>query len=207
MKDEGVKKHNKALIWVKMPKTGQASAQLDGSGFAKIEGLDPGYADAPYCVVLGLHDHRSGLIQYGTLSTFEPNDFCFAEVQETGLFDINLKVQKLHDQEVILRWWAFREMPTIDSTITPSPGPIEDVIGLKEVDFGKYDPRGKLLKDVAGMDPEFISALEEHGIGSLPKLASAKIKDIADILEQSEVRAIGLIYGARQLLAEPESES
>jgi hypothetical protein len=183
--------------WIKLPRTGQVRKKLDKNGVVHVKGENPEFTGTPYCVCLGLCVNEPGSkIRYGIPDSPMEGDYFYAEVQKKGSFDIHLKAQSLSNKDVTIVWCAIPQ-----STLGPTPIPTRPPgIGLTTVCFKAKDFPGRYVDEVPGIGPEFIRRLTTAGMKSLAALASADAKSVADILEISEVRAMGFIYEARLLL-------
>ena len=194
----------KEITWIKLPRIGQVLKTLDENGVAHVIGENPGFADAPYCVSLGLRAGDSGSTRYGTLDSPMAGDYFYAEVHKSGSFDIYLKAQSFSNQEVTIVWCATPHSSRcfIGPTVGPTPTLPLPSIGLTSRRFKASDFPRRYVDEVPGIGSEFIRRLTRARIKSLATLASADAAHIARILNVSEVRAMGFIYEARRLLLE-----
>ena len=185
----------KQAMWFKLPTSGHVLRTLDENGVVHVTGENPGFRDGFYCVCLGLRVGERGPIRYGTPDSPREGDYFYAEVQESGLFDIYLKAQNFAKKTVTIEWWAIPE--AIGGTLGPTPtvGPL----GLTLIRFKAKDFPGRYVAEVPGIGP-FIRCLTRARMKSLATLASADASHVARILNISDVRAMGFIYQARLLL-------
>lgn len=203
----------KQAMWVKLPRTGQVLQKLDKNGVVHIKGENPEFAGAPYYVYLGLGVHERGPIQYGALDLLKEGDYFYAEVRNSGVFDIHLKAQRIRNQKVMIVWWAIPLSssctigPTLGPTPTPlpigltlGPTPTPPPIGPAITRFKQSDFPGRYVNEVPRIDADSIRRLTRARMKSLAALASADAAHIARILGISEVRAMGFIDEARRLL-------
>jgi hypothetical protein len=203
MTEKESKKRNGGLeqgIWA----TGQVQRTLDEKGVALIKGENPGFADARYCLYLGIRVGKSGPVHYEIPHSGEDDHF-YARIYKSGSFDIHLKAQSLSKQDVTIVWWAssLGTPPWIGPTGGPTPAPPPPTLpplGLTIIRFNASDFPGRYVNEVPGIDADFIRRLTGAGMENLAALASADATDVARILNTSEVRAMGIIYEARGLL-------
>ena len=189
-----------------MPKTREIPVRLDKKGCARVEGEDPGFADAPYCVLLGLRVRKRGATCYGTLNLPGAGDYCYAEVKDSGSYDVHVRLRALKNKNVTIICWAIPESWTHVVAIGPSTlGPTPIPTKPPGFPFGTplFDPQdypGRYVGEVPGIGPESVRRLTKKGMKSLAALASADFEPVAKILSTSEVRAMNFIYRARALL-------
>jgi|GEM_PF-3945656 len=216
---EGPRVAGKQGIWA----AGQVRKTLDKNGVVVVEGENPGFGGAAYYVYLGLRVGESGPIQYSPLDDLLGKDGRFyANVeQSTGFFDIHLEVQQLANQEVTIVWWACSTgiaagRPTLEPTPPPPPPsrsptcrptggptpppPTIPPIGLMVIGFKPENFPDRSVGELQGIDPEYVRLLTAAQMENLAVLASADAKHVAEVLDSSEVKAMGLIFEARHLL-------
>jgi hypothetical protein len=203
MKSRRTKKRTADLdqaMWVKLPRTGKVLKKLDKNGVVHVKGKDPEFAGAPYYVHLGLRVHERGPIRYGTLDSLKAGDYFYAEVRNSGSFDIHLKAQNFSDRKVTIQWWAIPQGSTVLVGPTVGPTPTLPPVGLTTRRFRSRDFPGRYVNEVPGIGSKFIRRLTRARMKSLAALASADAGRVAHILGISEVRAMSFIYQARLLL-------
>jgi hypothetical protein len=90
--------------------------------------------------------------------------------------------------------------PTFSPTLAPTfaPGPVGPII------FSARDFPGRSVEEVNGIGPTTAERLKKKRITNLAHLASMEPAKLAEILEISEVRAMGFIDEARRLLTEEQ---
>lgn len=189
-------------IWINLPRIGQVPKQLDDDGVVHIIGEDPEFGETPYCVYLGLRVGDRGPIRYGTVESSRAGDYFYADVPDSGPFDIHLKAQEYHNQKVTIAWWAIplSSTNTIGVTLGPTPYLFPE-LQYQVVPPGAEDLGGP-VEDMPDVGPEHARRLISGGIKTVGALARAGAKDVARILNISEVRAMSFIDRARRLLHE-----
>ena len=196
---------NPEVIWFTPSGIGQVVADLDENGAVDIRVEDPTFAGPPYSVLLGLGLQKDGPICYGTLDSLKPGDYFYAKVHPwERWFDIRLKAQDLPNQKVKIEFHVTSH-EFVGPTRSPMPKPTKSpttVVSIRPLN--SVDASGRHIDEVPGIDPKAIQILAKGGIESLAALASAVAADVAQMLNISEVKAMGLIHEAGRVLEKPK---
>lgn len=97
-------------------------------------------------------------------------------------------------------------LPTVRPTISPTLRPTVELPGgggIPPIVLNPADFPGRGVAEVNGIGPASTKRLESQNVGNLAQLASLQPTELATMLDISEVRAMGFIDEARQLLQKP----